>query len=53
MQSMLSAFFAEFFEFHFFFDLLLVASGMIIHGLADIAFELDDIFLRHNSKFKI
>ena len=44
---MLAAFRAEFFEREFFFDFFLIAGGMIIHFLAHIAFEFDEIFLRH------
>jgi hypothetical protein len=43
-----AAFLAKFLESNFFFDLLFVASGVIVHGFANFAFELDEIFLRHN-----
>lgn len=50
---MLPAFFAEFFELQFVLELFLVAGGKISAFFAHFTPELDEIFLRHDDKFKI
>ena len=50
VRSMLSAVFAELFEGQLFFEFFLVSLGVIVHFFANLALELDEIFLRHNNK---
>lgn len=52
MKRVFPALFAEFFEFYFFFEFFLVASGKISVFFTHFASKFDEIFLRHNSKIK-
>lgn len=47
MRRVFSAFFAKLFEREFFFDFFLIAIGMVVHFLANFAFERHEIVLRH------
>jgi hypothetical protein len=47
MRGVLAASFAKFLQVEFFLDFFLIAVGVVVHFLANLAFQSDEIVLRH------